>query len=749
MKHKLKILIFSFFISSFAVTPVCGEIVPGKACKINSCFTGDKSLSTPNASLDENADVITWTETNVPAQRWIATDASDNLFYLMNAYSEKALTESSHRPKPGDKLIQKSNDRDFSKWEFVPVTNPAYPDAYYIRFSIQSSDGSNLYLELADNTDGSMVRLQTKRDDADSLRQMWTVTAEDVLPNRVTQALRDSVMRGWKTRYFNALKTSTGFWGEAEMLETILDAYETTGKQEYKTMFEEAYEHFVGYPAGWGQPGNGQDWQWNEYNDDIAWAVLASVRACLMFGQHPNANINYLTIAKNNYDQMYARALLPSGMLRWKETPTGNQGSNSCINGPAEVAACYLAMATGDDNYYEKAKNLYALQRQYLYDPNTGKVFDSGSWNNGVFTVGNHWVSTYNQGTFLGAALMLYNRYGTAQYLNDAHKIVEWTRNDLCNASGVIRVCGSGDDLQGFKGILMRYLRRYIVDLALPDKVEWLQRNALHAYNNRNSKGIIWTAWWEKTSEDFVFSDGYNFANQPFGCSTAVSAAFNAPLDENLIIKNAFETIEAEHFDYLKGVFVEQNAGELNAVIGNIQNNYYTAYNNVDFGNEQASGITFFVQGSRQSGRQIEVRLDSPSGQLLGTAEVPSINTGEWVTFSCPIVSTGGRHNIYLVYQGSGFKLDSFRFTKEASRTENLGSSSVLKVYPNPATTDLYVNFPHAGRLYIYNSSGKEIDSVNISDGITSLNVNNYNAGIYVVNIIAKEEAFFSKFLKQ
>jgi predicted alpha-1,6-mannanase (GH76 family) len=561
-------------------------------------------------------------------------------------------------------------------------------------------------------------------------------------------------MRGWKDRYFNMLKTSTGFWGEAEMMETLLDAYETTGKQEYKTMFEEVYLHFVSTPAGWGRPGNGRDWLWNDFNDDIAWAVLASVRANLMFGQHPNRGISYLNIGKDNFDRMYTRALLPSGMLRWSQDPSGNQGSNSCINGPAEIAACYLAIATGDDSYCEKAKDLYALQRRYLYEPSSGKVFDSGSWNNGSFTVGNYWVSTYNQGTFLGAALMLYKRYGDAQYLNDAHKIVEWTQKDLCNTRGIIKVCGSGDDLQGFKGILMRYLRRYVVDLALPDKVEWLQRNALHAYNNRNSQGVSWTAWWEKASENFVFSDGtkdgYNFSDKPFGCSTAVSAAFNAPLSADLIIKNAFKTIEAENFDYVKGIFVERS-DDTTAIVSNISTDYFTAYNHVDFGGEQVTGATFLVQGVGQAERQIEIRMDSLSGTLLGTALVPETSAEEWLTVTCPLTSISGRHNIYLVYKNStssGFKIDNFRFLKNGADIVNVPVQPQIELYPNPAASILYVKFPHDGRLYVYNSLGKEIDSVYISGGTATLNVNNYNTGVYFVKIITNNRVFIGKFLK-
>ncbi|MDR0811837.1 MAG: carbohydrate-binding protein [Paludibacter sp.] len=761
MKHTILTLLSTFCILHFTFS----QIPDGVALKINSCYGSGKAISLPNSSLDEDAAVIAWTETAVPAQRWRASAAGNGLFFLQNCYSELFLSnQSAQRPNLEHRQSQKTNDSNSTKWEFVPVANASFPNAYYIRYYVKrngSATGDDLFLEITSDADGAYTQLYSKRSDADSLRQMWTVVAEDILPNRVTPSFRDSVMRGWKDRYFNWLKNeTTGFWGEAEMLETILDGYETSGKQEYKTMFEDAYEHFVGGNSSgsnwWNEKGNGKDWRWNDYNDDIAWAVLASVRAYLMFGQHPNASINYLTIAKQNYDWMYSRALLSSsGMLRWSQSPYGNRGSNSCINGPAEIAACYLAIATGDDTYYEKAKNLYAKQRQYLYEPSTGKVYDSGSWNSGytVFTVGNTWVSTYNQGTFLGAALMLYNRYGDAQYKTDADKIVEWTRNDLCNTRGIVRVCGSGDDLQGFKGILMRYLRRYVVDLALPEKVEWLQANALHAYNNRNSKGIIWTAWWEKSAENFKFApdNNYDFYNKPFGSSTALSAAFNAPLDKNLIIKNAFEIIEAENFDYVKGIFVERTNDSV-AIVSNTNNDYFTAYNNVDFGGETAVEVEFLVQNSSRNTRQIEIHLDSPNGTLLGTASIPSSNG--WITAACAIPNTTGRHNIYLVYKGSDIKVDNFRFKTQTDAVENPKSTSQLKFYPNPANDKLIIDNEKLTikEVQILDLTGKIIfNSLPITIGTTlnSIDVSFLQSGIYFVNLIATDGVMSGRFLKR
>jgi hypothetical protein len=427
----------------------------------------------------------------------------------------------------------------------------------------------------------------------------------------------------------------------------LLDAYENTGYAEYKTMFEEAYRNFI-YR-------NGSSWMSNDFNDDIAWICIASVRAYLMMGNSVSG-INFLTNAKINFDNMYKRALIKTNnyyLLRWKE---GNgDGTGSCINGPAEVAACYLAMATGDNTYYEKAKLLYGNQRIHLYNPATGQVYDSTS--DGGST--NYWASTYNQGTYLGAAVMLYNRYGDEMYKQDAQKIIQYTRNHLCNSHGIVNVCGGGADLPGFKGILMRYVRRYITDLRQPQWIDWMHLNALHAYNNRNTAGVTWTAWWEKSTEDFKRgSDNYD----SFGCGPAVSVAVNSPMDKNSIVKNAFENIEAGSFNYLKGVVVENNtAGEIAEITG-MKNDDYLVYSNVDFRKIMPAKIELTFANDNTA-RTIEIRADSLTGTKIAEIALPASN-GTFTTIESPVAPIDGMHNIQLIFKGetNGLRLKIFRF---------------------------------------------------------------------------------------
>jgi predicted alpha-1,6-mannanase (GH76 family) len=290
------------------------------------------------------------------------------------------------------------------------------------------------------------------------------------------------------------------------MMEVVLDAYEVTREAKYKTMFEKMYKNFI--------EKNGADWQDNKYNDDIAWMVLVSVRGYLLTG-----NSSYRDKAKEQFDKMYERAFNYSygGGMLWYHTKTTK---NSCINGPSMVACCYLAQATGESTYYNKAISLYTWSKVHLFDAATGKLNDNVDLDKktGQLRIST-WSSTYNQGTYLGAATMLYKYTKEASYLSEAQKIALYIRDNMYN-SKVMNNEDSGNDLPGFKGIFARYARMYTVELNKTDLIEWLQLNAKVAYNNRNSKDLIQTKWATRTSETNPKS--------AFGCSTAVSLLINS-----------------------------------------------------------------------------------------------------------------------------------------------------------------------------------------------------------------------------
>ncbi len=432
---------------------------------------------------------------------------------------------------------------------------------------------------------------------------------------------------------------SNYFWDYAEMYEIVLDAYEHSGEARYKNMIKAVYLDFTGR--------FGTEWEFNDFNDDIMWMVIACTRAYNLTGEQV-----YLDTAIKNFDIAYNRAASDDlgGGIFWK---TDNQSKNACVNCPGAIAACLLGKSTGDNTYYEKAKGMFDWVVEKLFVAETGRVLDNMDINGEIY----NWEFTYNQATFVGAATLLYEHYGDAKYLEYAGKSCDYTMNTMYQGGVVNNEAGSSnnyDDSQGFKGIMPRWFYLYAVNHNNPEVMEWMQMNAATAWENRNSEGIMWTRWGEKTADNTEYSS--------FGASTAVGLLQNVTNSTNMI-KNGTE-VQAEDFNSCRGIVMESSRKS----IGSIQDGYYTVYQNIDFGSEAAIRAKF-TAASALKGGSIEIRLGDSKGELLGTAEIK--NTGSWSNWSefvCEIEPTTGVQDICLVFKGEGFlfNLDKFGFTSEA-----------------------------------------------------------------------------------
>ncbi len=505
--------------------PTVANVENGKAYRIAPDGSAGKSLFVSNASLDAGAAVVIWTETDVPAQQWYVETLDEGGFALRNVYTGlyMGLTDGM--------LLQKD---EAQVWQLDVV------DGSGNLYNIRCDDSQ--FLRITNTNDGQKPGLGSA--------QTWRfeeVEAQTVFDEAARQRMIDGYLRQYLQDKGQGYRTFiNGSWGEAETLETILDLYEATGDQRLLNIHESCY-NYMKYHVGdnWnnGVIVNGYDWWGYNYNDDVMWLIIDAIRAYLLTGKQ-----SYLNDAKRNFDLIWNRAYLGYvGLLRWAEYDGDPNGANSCVNGPAEVAACYIALATGDESYYEKARELYANQRQYLYEPGTGKVLDSVTFNpdDGSVTERNTWASTYNQGTMLGGAILLYRHYGDEQYKKDAEKIISYARSALCNRHGIVRVCQNADsDFQGFKGILMRYVGLYVREFNDPVYQSWALANAFHAYNNLNSKSFGHSAWLTKAAENLRFGDvNYGASSSAFGGSTALAAAAAVSLEDRI---QPVATLEAE-----------------------------------------------------------------------------------------------------------------------------------------------------------------------------------------------------------
>lgn len=120
---------------------------------------------------------------------------------------------------------------------------------------------------------------------------------------------------------------------------------------------------------------------------------------------------------------------------------------------------------------------------------------------------------------------------------------------------------------------------------------------------------------------------------------------------------NPYNKTEAETICWASGVKTEQcSEGGMN--VGYIENGDYIKVKGVNFGSGAAS---FEARvSSATNGGNIEIRLDSPTGKLVGTCAVTGTGGWQtWVTKTCAVSGATGTHDLYFKFTGgSGYLLN-------------------------------------------------------------------------------------------
>lgn len=232
----------------------------------------------------------------------------------------------------------------------------------------------------------------------------------------------------------------------------------------------------------------------NYYYDDMEWMALACLRAFKATNDAQYKDVAQLlwTDIKGGWSSD-----LGGGIWWRKDNPSKNAPSNL----PAAILAARLYREFNNADDLEWAKKIYNWQKDVLYEPNSGWVYDN------IDAAGNKntsWKFTYNQGTFIGAALELYLITNSSLYINDAIKAADYTVSsgqltDIAN--GILKDEGGGDGGL-FKGIFVRYFNRLIIDGNLESSkktqyINFLKTNAQKLWNGGTNKSqiLFGTAW--------------------------------------------------------------------------------------------------------------------------------------------------------------------------------------------------------------------------------------------------------------
>lgn len=288
------------------------------------------------------------------------------------------------------------------------------------------------------------------------------------------------------------------YWPNAHAMDVIIDAYVRTNDAKYKAYFDQWY---AGVKVK-----NGNTY-YNDFYDDMEWNALTMLRLYDI-----TKDEKYLTTVK----QLWADIETgwndkAGGGIAWVKDQLYSK--NACSNGPAAIIAARLYQLTKEESYKQWALDIYDWEKNTLYNQSTGAVYDNINGDTGVIA---DFSLTYNQGTFIGAAVELYKITGNIVYINDAQKAANFTIIKLIDTSNnILRDEGNGDNGL-FKGIFMRYF----LQLILTDGVDPSFKNKYVTFFNNNAD-VLWRKGCYK--ENLLFGTSWN--NPPVGATQLTSQA--------------------------------------------------------------------------------------------------------------------------------------------------------------------------------------------------------------------------------
>ncbi|MCM1110377.1 MAG: glycoside hydrolase family 76 protein [Clostridium sp.] len=283
--------------------------------------------------------------------------------------------------------------------------------------------------------------------------------------------------------------------------------------------------------------------------DDIQWWTITLSRAYLQTG-----NKKYLGLAQRSFARVWYGSPkvgdigsyadpekgLGGGMF-WQWQPLENpkahkptDGKMSCINFPTVCAAMLLHQATPEntkadtkptvwrnrygefrrpehetrDRYLEMAIEIYEWGVDSLVDLSTGMVHDHFS---GHSPRGH--ALLYNQGTFIGASVLLYLATGNTEYLDNAVKGAEYSIDVLSAEHGLLpwahnrrNPMDQGGLEQGiYPAIWAQYMKILVEQCGQEQFRPFIERNIAEGWSRRDrSRDIADGESWSQTPEGAV-----------------------------------------------------------------------------------------------------------------------------------------------------------------------------------------------------------------------------------------------------
>ena len=303
------------------------------------------------------------------------------------------------------------------------------------------------------------------------------------------------------------------FWPQAHAIDVVTDVYLRTKDSNYYKLYDLWFQGMPRFNHGARHGRELGDLWWNAYVDDMEWHCLALIRIYEATGES-----RYLNKARQIYGDWIWSQWSPEdeepwhGGITWKTDVS--KSKNACSNGPAAIIAARLAQFASVDAQYEKNKTaaeyqdeawkIYQWERKYLWDAETGAIFDNMNQSGrlGRFSL------SYNQGTFIGAAVELFRLTHDRSLLDDAILTTRYTTGEMSRRNDGVLPDATRDDGALFHGIFFRYLANLLVLPELDNAVRkeftdyMLHSATVLARQGLNTQTMLYGGRWRNPQPD-------------------------------------------------------------------------------------------------------------------------------------------------------------------------------------------------------------------------------------------------------
>ncbi|WP_338553213.1 carbohydrate-binding protein [Paenibacillus sp. KS-LC4] len=189
---------------------------------------------------------------------------------------------------------------------------------------------------------------------------------------------------------------------------------------------------------------------------------------------------------------------------------------------------------------------------------------------------------------------------------------------------------------------------------------------------------------------------------------------------------NPYNRVEAETFAWNGRILTEKTSATggpvSNLHVTSINNGDWVAVGNAEFGSSGAT--TFKANVASTVGGNIEIRLDSVTGPLVGTLNVPSTGgTQNWSVIETGVSGATGTHNVFLVFTGAGsgnlFNFDYWQFTQNAVSTGTSYEAETGTILTNSLVEAIHTGYSGSGYVNFNATTDAAIEWNNIYAAVT------------------------------